>query len=276
MPETRPAACRPAMLWIRVTSIASVRLIAGRIEGIRRASIVLPVPGAPSNSRLWPPAAAISSASSGAAWPLTSARSGSAATAHVSTAGAGSGGGSAPGEHLRRGPETRHADDLQSADERRLTGPFARHDQSLQPGAARSFGDRQRARRVAQLAAERQLAEHRVGPERLARNLIARGEHAERERRVESRADLAQERRREVGGDPRLGELEPGVVDRRADPVSRLPHRGVSEADDRERRQAAADVDLDRHLPRIDPVDRERGDAREHRRERTRRRVTDG
>ena len=60
------------------------------------------------------------------------------------------------------------------------------------------------------------------------------------------------------------GNSKPGVVDRRADPVARLPHRGVSEADDRERRQAAADVDLDRHLPGIDPVDRERGDAREH------------
>ena len=57
------------------------------------------------------------------------------------------------GEHLRRGPEARHTDDLQSPDERRLTGPFARHDQAPQPGAARSFGDRQRARRVTQLAA---------------------------------------------------------------------------------------------------------------------------
>ena len=49
----------PATLWIRVTSIASARVSGGRIEGSRRASIVLPTPGGPDSSRLWPPAAAI-------------------------------------------------------------------------------------------------------------------------------------------------------------------------------------------------------------------------
>ena len=34
--------------------------------------------------------------------------------------------------------------------------------------------------------------------------------------------------------------------------------------DDRERRQPRADVDLDPDLARVDPVDRERGDAGEH------------
>ena len=72
-----PSAWSPATLCSRVTSIASARLSVGRIDGSRRASIVLPVPGAPSISRLCPPAAAISSASNGISWPRTSARSGS-------------------------------------------------------------------------------------------------------------------------------------------------------------------------------------------------------
>ena len=48
----------------------------GRIEGRRRPSIVLPVPGGPASSRLWPPAAASSSARRARSWPRTSARSG--------------------------------------------------------------------------------------------------------------------------------------------------------------------------------------------------------
>ena len=47
------------MLWMRVTSIASARLRGGRIEGMRCASIVLPVPGGPLSRLLWPPAAAM-------------------------------------------------------------------------------------------------------------------------------------------------------------------------------------------------------------------------
>ena len=44
---------RPAMLWIRVVSIASARGIAGRMVVSRRASIDLPAPGAPSKWTLW-------------------------------------------------------------------------------------------------------------------------------------------------------------------------------------------------------------------------------
>ena len=184
--------------------------------------------------------------------------------------------GRAAREDLCGGPQGRHSGDLEPLDERGLAGALARDDQTLEPGAACALGDRQGPRRVAQVAAQRQLAEYRVGTQRVRRNLLARREHAERERRVEPRPDLAQERRREVRGDPSLGELEARVGDRRADPVARLPHRRVPEADDRERGQAAADVDLDPDVTRIDPVDRECGDAREHRVQRTRRRVNGG
>src|SRR5438552_5972243 len=45
---------RPATLWIIVTSIASSSASGGRIDGRRRASMVLPEPGGPMSSTLWP------------------------------------------------------------------------------------------------------------------------------------------------------------------------------------------------------------------------------
>ena len=44
---------RPATLWIRVVSMASARVIAGRMVVSRRASIDLPAPGGPSSRTLW-------------------------------------------------------------------------------------------------------------------------------------------------------------------------------------------------------------------------------
>jgi hypothetical protein len=63
-------------LWMRITSIASVRLSAGRIDGKRWASIVLPVPGGPLSRLLWAPAAAITRACTASGCPRTSLRSG--------------------------------------------------------------------------------------------------------------------------------------------------------------------------------------------------------
>ena len=137
--------------------------MAGRIEGIRRASIVLPVPGAPSSSRLCPPAAAISSAQQ---------RRGVAPD--VGQVGLGHRGGrlgrrrrAAAAARLRASTsaaiaQARDAGDLQPVDQRRLAGPLARARSAAEPGAARALGDRQRTGRVAQLAAQRQLTEHRA------------------------------------------------------------------------------------------------------------------
>ena len=57
-----PGGRTPATEWMRVTSSAASSSRSGRIPGNRRASIVFPVPGGPASSRLWPPAAATSSA----------------------------------------------------------------------------------------------------------------------------------------------------------------------------------------------------------------------
>ena len=69
------SASRPATEWIAVTSSASSSVSAGRIDGSRRASIVLPAPGGPTSRHAWPPAAAISSARLAVSCPTTSAKS---------------------------------------------------------------------------------------------------------------------------------------------------------------------------------------------------------
>ena len=63
------------MEWILVASKASSKVMSGRMEGRRFASMLFPEPGGPSSSTLWPPPAAISSARLTSTWPLTSAKS---------------------------------------------------------------------------------------------------------------------------------------------------------------------------------------------------------
>jgi hypothetical protein len=46
------APVRPATLWMRVVSMASARVIAGRMVVSRRASLDVPTPGGPSSRRL--------------------------------------------------------------------------------------------------------------------------------------------------------------------------------------------------------------------------------
>ena len=71
-----PGGRRPAIEWIFVASSASSSDIGGRIDGMQRASIDLPVPGGPTMSRLWPPATATSTARLAISCPLTSTKSG--------------------------------------------------------------------------------------------------------------------------------------------------------------------------------------------------------
>lgn len=71
-----PSASSPPTEAIIDTSSSSRGDSGGRMEGSRCASIDLPEPGGPTISRLWPPAAATSSARRALSWPLMSARSG--------------------------------------------------------------------------------------------------------------------------------------------------------------------------------------------------------
>ena len=79
MTSGRPGGSSPATLYTRVTSTASSMVSAGMMLGRRRASMVLPAPGGPLMSTLWPPATAISSTRFTVACPMMSAKSCAAA-----------------------------------------------------------------------------------------------------------------------------------------------------------------------------------------------------
>ena len=66
----------PATEYTSVVCRDSCRVISGRMDGSRRASMDLPEPGEPISSTLWPPAAATSRARLTFSWPMTSAKSG--------------------------------------------------------------------------------------------------------------------------------------------------------------------------------------------------------
>jgi hypothetical protein len=72
-----PPSISPATEAIMETSSSSAGDSGGRIDGSRAASIDLPAPGGPIIKRLWPPAAATSSARLALSWPLMSMRSSS-------------------------------------------------------------------------------------------------------------------------------------------------------------------------------------------------------
>ena len=172
--------------------------------------------------------------------------------------------GLATAQHVGGRGQGRDGGDPQRVDERRLARPLARHDEIAQPGPARALGHGEHTGGVPQLATERQLAEYGPRVQRGGGDLIAGREHGQGQSGVEPGADLAQERRCKVGRDPRLGKLEARVLDGGAHPIAGFAHGRVAETDDRERGQPRADVDLDPHLTRIDPVDGKGGDPREH------------
>ena len=68
-----PPSITPAIDCTMETSSSSAGASGGRIDGSRAASIDLPAPGGPTMRRLWPPAAATSSARLALSWPLMSA-----------------------------------------------------------------------------------------------------------------------------------------------------------------------------------------------------------
>ena len=78
---------RPATDQTSVASRDSCRVISGRMEGSRRASMDFPAPGLPMSSTLCPPAAAISSARFTFSCPITSEKSGRLEGVAVSCAG---------------------------------------------------------------------------------------------------------------------------------------------------------------------------------------------
>ena len=258
----RSGGSTPATEWIRITSSASRGSSGGRIDGSRRPSIVLPVPGGPASSRLCPPAAASSSARRARSWPRTSARSGGSGSGSSSGGSAG-GGRSSPRRYADGLGEVPDRDCLHPA-ELGLAGRLGSAEDPLEPGALRSLGDGERAAHRPHASVERELTDRGVLSEPLGGNLTRRRQHRQCDREVEARPFLAEARRREVDGDPLQRPLEL----RRADPaphtVLRLCARAVGEPDDREAGDAAVDVRLHLDAAWLETDERVGDGAREH------------
>ena len=114
-------------------------------------------------------------------------------------------------------------------------------------------------------AVERELARKPPAGERLGRELLRRAEDGRGDRQVEPRTRLAQVGGRQARGDPLERELEAAVDDRGPHPLARLPHRRVRQPDERERGQAAVDVDLDVDRQRVDALEGHGPGAGKHR-----------
>ena len=159
--------------------------------------------------------------------------------------------------------EMAHGDRLDAA-ELRLAGRLGRAENPLEAGAARTFGDGERAAHRPDAAVESELADGRMLGEPLDRNLPRRSQHRQRDREVEAGAFLAQPGRREVDRDPLQRPLELRRPDAAANAVLRLRAGAVGETDDREAGEATVDVRLDLDTPRLE-ADESVGDgAREH------------
>jgi hypothetical protein len=85
-----------------------------------------------------------------------------------------------------------------------------------------------------------------------------------RDGQVEARSGLAQRGRCQVHRDALLREVHTGVGKRRAHALAGLTHRAIGQPDDREGRQPAADVYLDRDRYAVDALERECAHLRVH------------
>ncbi len=259
----RPGASSPAAEWMRVISSTSACVGGGRMPVSRRASMVLPEPGGPVMSRLWAPAAAISSARRARVWPRTSARSAIAI-------GTGGGGGR---DRLGLVAVVQDVDDVaqaaggdhgHGARQGRLGRALRGDDERVGPHPPRGLGHRERAAHGPQGAVEPELGRGRHPRHPIARRLPRCGQQREGDREIEPRALLALLGGSQVHRQPPHREVELGRGDAAAHALARLLDGAVGQADDDERRHAVGDVGLDVDPPCGDPREPERERARDH------------
>ncbi len=154
--------------------------------------------------------------------------------------------------YLDQGTSAGHRD---AVDETRLAHALTGHHQPAQAKAMRPLGDGERAGTPPQVPAQRQLREQCPAVELPGRQLPAGGQDPAGQREVKPRSRLAQMRWRQVGGDAPLGKLKPTVQQGGAYALTRLAHRGVAQAHDREAGQPRPNVHLHRDRAGVDSVD---------------------
>ena len=105
---------------------------------------------------------------------------------------------------------------------------------------------RQRAADRPQFAAEREFAGKFVAGQLARIDLAAGGQNAERDRQVEAARILGQVGRRQIYGDSFVaGKFQPGVLNRRAHPLTRLFDFGIGQPHQGKARQAVGQMHLD-------------------------------
>jgi len=104
---------------------------------------------------------------------------------------------------------------------------------------------RERAAHGTQFSRQRQLAGEFVAVQRAGRDLVRRGEDAQRDRQIEAARFLGQLGRREVDGDAPARDLEARVLQRGAHAVFRFAHLGVRQSHDIHGRQTVGQMDFD-------------------------------
>ena len=183
------------------------------MPGSRRASMLLPAPGGPMKSRLWPPAAAISSARRASACPRTSARSGAAGAA-----GAGRGAGAAVPSERPATTDTASSSEVTGSTVSPPTIPaspaFACGSSKRSTPSRRACAAMGRMPRTGLTAPSRASSPTTtIRSSRSRGNELGRGQLAEGDGQVERRTHLAHVRGREVDGHLPLGKLDARVAD---------------------------------------------------------------
>jgi hypothetical protein len=229
------------------------------------------------NSRLWPPAAAISMARLACSWPLTSAKSRRKASraAHRAARIAGLGRGvRLPGQEAHGLGQGAQAVDRHALDHGGLGGVGPGHDDAPRALVAGQGGQGQHPGHGLQLPGQRQLP----GQEPALR--AGRVEHpgasqqAHGQGQVVAAARLAHVRRGEVHGNARGRQAEARILERRKHALLGLAHRALGQPDHAEGGHALArKVHFQVHAVGVDAVQGGGGDGGEHVKSRSYRQV---
>ena len=245
------------------TSRSSEGESGGRMDGRRLASIDLPAPGGPIINRLWPPAAATSSARLAVSWPLMSARSGSVSLGSAMPA-SGRERTWVPRKWLAMAIRLRGLRIAMSPLAQAASGPEAAGQMSPRPSRIGGDRRRQHAGDRRDGAVQRQFAQRHEIAELVAGHRADRRHQGERDGQVVMAAFLGEIGGREIDDDALGRQRQAGGMQGAAHPFAALGHRLVGQADDDEARQAGHDLHLDIDGNRLDALKGHGGDVRDH------------
>jgi hypothetical protein len=151
--------------------------------------------------------------------------------------------------------ESRHGDDLDALDHRRLACVRRRQQQAAQPPRAGGGSDRQGAAHRFHVPVGRELAEDGVVAQDRAGQRPVGGQDADGDRQIEGRPLLANVRRSEVHGHRVARHAVAGIAHRRAHAIETLADGALRQPDHGEMRQAGAgEVDLDLDQQPVDAL----------------------